>query len=109
MEQGSRFFQRIRLRTSSGAPLDLTGYAARMQLRESVDSPTVLVELTTANGFLAITSPATSGELTITIPTGTTTLLDFDTAVYDLELVQPDGEAKRLLEGTVTFSREVTR
>ncbi len=109
MEQGSRFFQRIRLRTSSGAPIDLTGYSARMHLREAVDSAAILVELTTENGRLAITSPATAGELTVTIPTATTTLLDFDTAVFDLELVQPDGEVKRILEGTVTFSREVTR
>ena len=35
--------------------------------------------------------------------------LDFNSAVYDLEIVSPAGVVTRLVQGTVTLSREVTR
>lgn len=88
-------------------PKDLTNYTARMQIREDVDSTSTLVSLTSTGGDIAIV--AADAKITITIATTVTAALDFETAVYDLELVDASGEATRILEGEVTLSKEVTR
>lgn len=89
------------------SPKDLTNFTARMQIRASVDSTDTLVSLTSGGGDIVISLP--DAKITMTIATAVTETLDFDTAVYDLELVDSSGEATRILEGEVTLSKEVTR
>jgi hypothetical protein len=86
-----------------GVAVNLTGYTARMQLREA---GTLVIELTTANGRIALGGAA--GTITLTITAADTTALNFKTALYDLELVSGGGVVTRLLEGRVFLSREVT-
>jgi hypothetical protein len=85
----------------------LTGWTARMQIRENITDTAPLVSLTSAAGDISINT--TDGRVTFTIDTATTEGLDFTEGVYDLELVDPSGEATRLLEGVVTLNKEVTR
>lgn len=85
-------------------PVDLTGAAARMQIREQIDGA-VLLELTTENGGLAISAP---GTITRTLSATQTAALAWTEAVYDLEVQYPDGTVQRYLQGAVTVSREVT-
>lgn len=87
-------------------PTNLTGYTARMQLRESVDSEDVLLELTSPTELVL---DATAGMITVSMTEAETAALTFDTAVYDLELVSSGGISKRLAAGKVTVSKEVTR
>jgi hypothetical protein len=90
-------------------PINLTGYSARMQIRPDYASATVLLELTQANGRIAIT-PA-SGNIAMHISAADTAALTFTDApaVYDLELIEPSGDVIRLLKGSVTLSPEVTK
>ena len=88
-------------------PKDLTSYTARMQIRQYVDSATTLVSLTSGAGDIAISLP--DARISVFIDTAVTEALDFEEAVYDLELVDNSGEATRLLEGNVTLRKEVTR
>jgi len=85
-------------------PVDLTGATARMQIREQVGG-TVLLELTTENGGLAISGP---GTITRTLSATQTAALTWTEAVYDLEVEYADGTVQRYLQGAVTVSREVT-
>jgi hypothetical protein len=78
-----------------------------MQIRENITDTAPLVSLTSAAGDISINT--TDGRVTFTIDTATTEGLDFTEGVYDLELVDPSGEATRLLEGVVTLNKEVTR
>lgn len=88
-------------------PLDLTGYTARMQVRPSVGSATVLIDLSTDAGGIVI--DAANGIIERRLEASATAALTWSLGVYDLELTAPDGFTVRLATGRVTVSPEVTR
>lgn len=92
--------------------VDNTGFTARMQVRESFESATAIIDLTTsanANGDV-ITLGGVNGEIEIFISDETTTAVTIDGGVYDLELEAPaGGDVTRVLQGTVVFDPEVTQ
>lgn len=112
IEQGTLFNVEIEyLEDDEVTPIDITGFGARMDIRPRQDSPDgdIILTLNTDNGLLAVDGP--NGKVTISVPASTTEALDFDCAVYDLELVRiadPD-DVIRLVEGDVTLSKETTR
>lgn len=87
-------------------PWNLTGYTARMQVRRTIDSSTVLISLTTENG--RITLGGASGIIELNI-TATDTAALTSSGVYDLEIVDSNGIVSRILQGNFTLSQEVTR
>lgn len=108
IDQGATFRKRLVWSTGTPAvPVDLTGYTARMQIRADIASPTVLHELTTENG--GITLGGATGQIDLYISAAATAAFAWQAGVYDLELVAPNGDVTRLIEGTVQVSREVTR
>lgn len=106
MEQGSTFTRSITYKDSNDTAIDLSGYTARMQLRKNIDDSTTLIELTTSNG--RITLGGVAGTVTISISAADTAALNPVEGVYDLELVTGD-TVEKLLAGTFTIQREVTR
>jgi len=93
---------------AGGTPVNLTGYQARMQVRESYDASTPILSLTAGTG---ITLGGTAG--TIYLEASATTTAAFDGVpnkqyIYDLEL-ENAGIETRLVEGTFTVNPEVTR
>jgi tRNA threonylcarbamoyladenosine modification (KEOPS) complex Pcc1 subunit len=106
IEQGATFSQVITYK-ESGVAVNLTGYTARMQVRSTLESATTVVELTTANGRIAL--GGTAGTITLTISATDTAGLTAGRGVYDLELVSGSGIVTRLLQGVATISRNVTR
>jgi hypothetical protein len=107
IEQGSTFSYTLTLTDNVGAPLDLTGYTARMQIRQAVQAPNALISLTTENGRISIT-PLT-GVIELSIEAEATATLNFQNGVYDLEIESAGGIVTRIVQGAVTLSREVTR
>lgn len=117
IEQGATTSFEIQYKNSSNVPYNLTGYSGRMQLRQTVDSSTVILTLSSSlnadgtglnfSGSNGTTTQA-SGSIGVFISAVTSSLLSFDSAVYDLELVS-GSVVTRLLEGTVKLSKEVTR
>lgn len=95
-------------RVDGGSPVDLTGAAARMQVRQKVTSPDVVIELNATNGRAVLTD-AVNGEITLSISAVDTALLPAGVGVYDLEIAFAGGQVDRLLEGKVRISPEVTR
>lgn len=89
------------------APINLTGYTARMQIRSSVESETVLVNLTTENG--GITLGGTGGTVQLLITAVATAAITWTSGVYDLELVSGSGIVTRLVSGRINVTQEVTR
>lgn len=107
MYQGKRFEQPVII-SEEGAPKNLTGYTARMQIREWKDSATVLADYTTENGRLLIDGPA--GKVTIVVPGSVNAAYGWGDAFYDLEVVDGGGEpGPPILEGKISLVREVTR
>ena len=88
-------------------PVNLTGFTARMELREDVDDATVLHSMTTENG--GITLGGADGTIDLLVSAANTSGFTFGHAVYDLELISASGVVTRLLSGTVVVSKEVTR
>lgn len=108
LEQGAVYRDEIRLKQPGGAPLDLTGCAARMQIR-GLDGR-LLLDLGTPPGVgLVIDGPA--GVIHRRITAGQTALLPVEGGQYDLEIVPPSGpdDTWRLYQGAVAVNAEVTR
>lgn len=105
IEQGTDYDKPIVWKDSAGAPVNLSGYAARMQLRPSLSSDTVLLDLTTENG--GITLGGATGEIFLHFTEANTSPLTKG-GVYDLEVII-GGKVKRLIQGAISISKEVTR
>ena len=87
-------------------PADLAGITARMQIREKITSPTVLLELTTENGLIQLDN--TLKTIVFSIPATVTQTLTFKQAVYSLELVKATTVVP-FAGGTISLVPEVTR
>lgn len=107
IEQGSTLIKPIVWKDSSGVAINLTGYTAKMQVRQSVSSTDILLELSTTNGKIAIT-PST-GTVTLIFNADTTAAIAWKRGKYDLELTSAGGIVTRLIEGQITVSPEITR
>lgn len=88
---------------------DLTDCQARMQIRETVASPSTLLSLTSDPAAGITIDPGPPGVITITITATQTAAMGWRHGVYDLELVTAGGDVERLLKGAVTVDFEVTR
>ncbi len=106
IEKGATFERTITWKDDAGNPVDLTGYTARMQIRETVTADPPVVSLTVGSG---ITLGGAAGTIQIVIDATTTAGIAASQGVYDLELEDGSGKVTRLLAGSVTFLEEVTR
>ncbi len=108
IDQGATFTKTVTWRTGKPAvPVDLTGATARMQVRDKLEAPTVLLELTTENGGIAL--GGTAGTVALRIEATATAAFAWRSGVYDLEVEFADQTVRRLLSGGVSVSPEVTR
>lgn len=123
IEQGTTVDFEIQYKDSNGDPIDLTGYSAKMQVKSNYadKNPKSFLSISSSlntdgtglnlSGSDGIT-PLASGSIGVYIAACTSSMLNFDTAYYDLELYSGSGECPytiRLLEGQIKLSREVTR
>ena len=89
----------------------LSDWRARMHVRETLDAPGCLLNLTTENGRLELFATGAESGWHVRLSAEDTEALPAPTdAVYDLELVrESDGFVLRVQEGTVRVIPEVTR
>ena len=107
IEQGATWFDDMLLtQYAGGPPLDLTGMSLVMVICLEADSTQVLLELSTANG--RITTEPLLGIVRRRIAAADTALLNFDQALYQIELRSADEEV-RIEQGGVTLSRAIPR
>ena len=107
IQQGATFTKSFAWKNSGGVPINLTGYTAQMQVRKSVTSPDVIVELSTLNGAIVLGGAA--GTVVLSLTALQTAAITAKSGVYDLELKTAGGEVTRFLSGSVEISHEVTR
>lgn len=104
IEQGATFSRLFIWKDAQGAPIDLMGCSARMQVRPSVSSELVLLDLSLGNG---LTLGGVTGEIELEISAQQTAAMKRG-GVFDLEIV--NGETvTRLIQGVIRLSKEVTR
>ena len=117
IEQGATLNLELQYKDTSGNPIDLTYYSGKMQIRPSVSSTTAYITLSSSlqadgtglnfsgsNG----TTPPSSGSIGVYISAASSSMLNFDTGVYDLEIAS-GSFVSRILEGQVKLSLNVTR
>ena len=122
IEQGATLDLEVVYKDSSGIPINLAGYTAAMQIRDSVAGTTLHATLTSSFGdiysktsgsaFLSLsgsnlTTSQTSGSIGVYIGHTVTNAFTFNEGYYDLELT--NGQTRvRLLEGKVQVTKQVT-
>jgi len=104
--QGANLQQKFRWLVDD-VPVDISGYTARSMFRDTADSATVALSLTSAAGTISL--GGVSGTIILSASAASTSAITAGRYVFDLELVSSTGFVKRLVEGTATFTREVTR
>lgn len=85
----------------------LNGYTGRMQLRPTIDSDTITLELTTENDRIIIDED--HGVVTLFLEDEDTADLAVGSYKYDLELITASGRVYGPLYGKVKVKAEVTR
>ena len=103
--QGSTFNKELTYSINDAA-VNLTGYTARMQVREKHTSNTAQLHLNTENDGIVLGGSA--GTITINISASETSALVAKDYVYDLELVSA-GTVTRIIEGKFIVTPEVTK
>lgn len=119
IEQGATLDFEIAYTDSDGAPVDLTDYTGRMQIKNAQGGATTYITLSSSlandgtglnfSGSNNINPPA-SGTIGIFISADSSSALSFGEAYYDLEIVSGSTYpvVTRVLEGKVKLSKEVT-
>ena len=90
------------------APVDITGFSAALQLRSTPNSPTAVLDLTTANGGIDIPN-GTDGVINVHATATQTGAIDEGPYVYDLEITSPYNIVTRVSQGQAVISAEVTQ
>ncbi len=108
IEQGATFSKTFTYKDAAGVPVNITGFSVRMMARREYGDATPLISLSTTLGGITITEGA-AGQFRLDISATGTAALDFTQARYDLEIVDLAGRVIRLLQGTITLSKENTK
>jgi hypothetical protein len=112
IEQGSTTDFTIIYLDSNGNPIDLQFYSAKMQIRETYNSAPLLTLSSSLNGDGTglDMSNAVSGSIGIYIASCTSSMLTFNEALYDLDIISGSNcpVVNRIIEGKVKLSKEVT-
>jgi hypothetical protein len=105
-DQGATFTRTFTWNDPSGTPMNLTGYTARMQVRQRYVSTSPVLSLTSPSG--GITLGTTNGQIVVTASATVMAGISAGDYRYDLELVS-GSVVTRLLMGSFTVKAEVTR
>lgn len=107
IKKGSTYEHTFTYVDSAGAAINVTGYTARMQIRETVDNAAYVYQALSGGD---ITVGTTDGKFTLSIPAATTSAITIDSGVYDVEVITPGGKVIPLVGvSRVRFTPEVTR
>lgn len=119
IEQGATLEKKFRWRDSNGEAIDLAGWSAELTIREIYGTDSLV--LSSANGDITF-QPSDASEDEVDEPAlaitplaiivvrcskETTGSIGFRVGRYMLDLIDPDGDQIRLIEGSVTINPEV--
>ena len=105
-DQGSTLERTFVYRDASKTPINNSGWSARMQVRSTFKSDTIVLDLTTANS--AIILGGQNGEISVVVSAQAMAQVKAGNMVYDLELVTPTTVMKPV-RGNFIVRPEVTR
>lgn len=105
--QGSTFSRTLVYKIND-VPVNLTGYNARLQVREYYSSLDFLISLDSVSSSVQIYTGGSGGSININIDPSVTSTFVPGKYVYDLE-IYTSSNVYRLIEGKFNVTPEVTR
>lgn len=88
-------------------PIDVTGYDARLQVRKSASSDTVIASFTVDDGRVSI--GGANGAITLSMTAADSAALPAGSYVYDFEIIDDSGNVFLAMSGDCVIVAEVTR
>tara|TARA_R110002153_G_scaffold6602_1_gene30361 strand:+ start:418 stop:768 length:351 start_codon:yes stop_codon:yes gene_type:complete len=107
IEQGATFAQTLTLKDANDTLIDLTGFTGSMHFRQNPDSDTTVLDISTTNGRMVLNG--TAGTLVCTVSATDTAALTATDGIFDCEVTSGGGIVTRLIEGTYSIRRNITR
>ena len=101
IDQGSDYATTLTL-TRDGSAINLTNYTARSHIRATKESSNYVP-------FTMTFPDRAAGQVTMTLPSATSSSMAAGSYVYSLEIETSGGVVTRLIEGSLTLTREITR
>ncbi len=101
IDQGSDFNAVITLTDQTGSVMDITGFTVQSQFRKSYQSSSF-------SSFVVSILNAQQGRIRLTLPADTSSAINAGRYLYDVEITKT-GEKRRVLEGILVLSPEITR
>lgn len=102
VDQGSDYSNIITVAASTGQALDLSGYTVASQMRKSYTS-------STSYPFTASIYNAAQGKVRIQLTAVQSEAIPPGRYLYDLEVTSSSGAKKRVVEGIVTVTPQITQ
>jgi hypothetical protein len=116
IEQGTSFKISLIYKDQNSAPINLTGWCARIVWKTNTGSTQIFSSENIDYSVYKFVIDEINGKLTLMFPASTTNSFNFNTAKYDLELQSPDdiysGGGKyttRLLFGTINIVKRFSQ
>jgi len=106
VDQNATFTFIVEYKDNNGAPINLTGATAKMQVRDTKGGTKLAFTLTTPAGGITIDGP--NGKLTIKMTPTQTNKLFYPKSSYDIMVTDSNTNKIKILEGFLTLSRSVT-
>lgn len=101
IDAGGDFDTQLIWKDDNESLIDLTGYAGRMHISQSLTSTSSI------DCSSYITTNGEAGTIDINMPASITSLITFNQGVYDLEVYNTSGKIYKLLRGIVYVNKEV--
>jgi hypothetical protein len=107
IDQGANWFVTFVYKDAAGTPINLTGYTAALQIRDTYADATTDLSLSSPSGGITIT--AATGTIAVTATAAQTGAIAAGSYVYDLEITSAGGIVTRLVQGKISLNPQVTR
>lgn len=95
------------LKDEDGVAVDVTGYSAKFQARETAASATAVIDWTSANGKIAVGT--VDGKFTVSVSATDTAAIAAMRGGYEFEVTSGAGAVKTLISGKMTVIAEYAR
>lgn len=102
VDAGSTYSNIITVASSTGAPLNLTGYTVQSQMRKSYQS-------SQSFSFTASVYNTVDGKIRLQLTDEQSEAIPPGRWLYDVEITSPSGATTRVVEGIVTVNPQITR
>lgn len=102
VDAGSDYSNIITVNSAGGAPLNLTGFTVKSQMRKSYNS-------SVAYNFNATIFNAVAGQIRLTLTAAQSEQIPPGRWLFDVEISHPAGSRRRVVEGIVTVTPQITQ